>query len=161
MSWVLWTYMKLLAAASISIQRSYSYHQRHNSGLTQRMCGNECTICAIISTHFLCDVNSPWRQVQAALCLSSALWMNVQTEQPGLMLCCVWGIELPGKWREICQDWTGRRSSHGHLTNQRMKEKCHLMWENHNEYVSEKVGQGHVTYVCKQIYVVSLWWFLN
>ena len=22
------------------------------------------------------------------------------------------------------------------------------MWENHNEYVSEEVGHGHVTYVC-------------
>jgi len=41
--------------------------------------------------------------------------MNMQAEQPGLMLCCVWGIELPGKWREICQDWTGKHSSHEHL----------------------------------------------
>ena len=42
-----------------------------------------------------------------------------------------------------------------------MKEKCQLMWENHNEYVSEEVGHSHVTYMCKRIYAVSLWWFLN
>ena len=32
--------------------------------------------------------------------------------------------------------------------------------ENHNDYVSEEVGHGHITYVCKRIYAVSLWWFM-
>jgi len=53
---------------------------------------NEYTICVIISTHFLCDVNSPWRQVQAALCLCASCFSFVnehasRAARSDLMLC--------------------------------------------------------------------------